>query len=57
MDFWRIVVSVILPPLGVFWQVSLTPYPAKTTKPSELTFRVLLSDGTREVRIEHVAAG
>lgn len=24
MDFWRIVVSIILPPLGVFWQVGLT---------------------------------
>ncbi len=21
MDFWRIVASIILPPLGVFWQV------------------------------------
>jgi uncharacterized membrane protein YqaE (UPF0057 family) len=24
MDFWRIVVSIIFPPLGVFWQVGLT---------------------------------
>lgn len=24
MDFWRIVVSIILPPLGVFWQVGLS---------------------------------
>jgi len=24
VDFWRIVVSIILPPLGVFWQVGLT---------------------------------
>jgi uncharacterized membrane protein YqaE (UPF0057 family) len=23
MDFWRIIVSIILPPLGVFWQVGL----------------------------------
>ena len=21
MDFWRVVASIILPPLGVFWQV------------------------------------
>ena len=26
MDFWRIVVSIILPPLGVFWQVGLTKH-------------------------------
>lgn len=24
MDFFRIVVSIIIPPLGVFWQVGLT---------------------------------
>ena len=24
MDFWRIVVSIILPPRGVFWQVGLS---------------------------------
>ncbi len=23
VDFWRIVASIILPPLGVFWQVGL----------------------------------
>ncbi len=26
MDFWRIVASIILPPLGVFWQVCLTKH-------------------------------
>ena len=26
MDFWRIVVSIILSPLGVFWQVGLTKH-------------------------------
>ena len=26
MDFWRIVVSIILPPLSVFWQVGLTKH-------------------------------
>jgi uncharacterized membrane protein YqaE (UPF0057 family) len=26
MDFWRIIVSIILPPLGVFWQVGLTTH-------------------------------
>ncbi len=56
MDFWRIVASIILPPLGVFWQVGLT-YPAKNTKPSELRFLILLTDGTREVRFERSAAG
>jgi uncharacterized membrane protein YqaE (UPF0057 family) len=24
VDFWRIVVSIILPPLGVFWEVGPT---------------------------------
>jgi uncharacterized membrane protein YqaE (UPF0057 family) len=26
VDFWRIVVSILLPPLGVFWQVGLTKH-------------------------------
>lgn len=26
MDFWRIVVAIILPPLGVFLQVGLTKH-------------------------------
>ena len=26
MDFWRIVVSILLPPLGVFWHVGLTKH-------------------------------
>ena len=26
MDFWRIVVSILLPPLGVFLQVGLTKH-------------------------------
>ena len=32
-------------------------YPAKNTKPSELRFLILLSDGTREVGFERAATG
>ncbi len=45
MDFWRIVVSIILPPLGVFWEVGL-PNCARNTNPFELRFRVLLNEAS-----------
>ncbi len=56
MNLLRIVVAILLPPLGVFLEVGIA-YPAKNTKPSELRFRVLLSNGTREVRFEQAAMG
>jgi hypothetical protein len=56
MDLLRIVIAILLPPLGVFCRWGLG-YRAKTTKPSELMFRILLSDGTREVRFERAATG
>ncbi len=52
MNFWRIVASVSLPPLGVLWQVS--PDRAENTNLSELRCRVLLADGARDLRLERV---
>ena len=56
MDLLRIIIAILLPPLGVFLQVGIWVYPAKNTKPSELRFLILLSDGTREVGFERMAA-
>jgi hypothetical protein len=55
MDLLRIIIAILLPPLGVFLQVVLG-YPTINTKPSELRFLILLSDGTREVGFERMVA-
>jgi hypothetical protein len=34
---------------------TVSPYSAKNIKPSELTFRILLADGAREIRLERIA--
>ena len=53
MELLRIIVAILLPPLGVFLQVGIA-YRAKTTKPSELRVSVLLAEGVRNVRVERV---
>jgi hypothetical protein len=43
-------------PYRVRHKIELPDTLPKNTKPYELTFRVLLTDGTREARFERVAA-
>jgi hypothetical protein len=42
---------------NVVFRQTVLPYRSLTTKPPELRFHALLSDGVREVRFERVVGG